>query len=205
MSRAAALGDQVGFTLLELLLSMTLLSLILTLLFSGLHLGSTGWGAFLQRVESIESGYLVERFLRRDLSALYPLRLTDGRGRRIAFDGGPSSISYLTEFPAHRGGGLYRVTIEAKEQEDGSSLEYSFARHVGADWSNGAGTRSRSLLSAIDELSFEYLLRRPRTDEVEWQSEWASRNALPSLVRLRYRPRDGMERELIIPIYGAQL
>ena len=59
---------QRGFTLLELLIAMTLLGLIVTMAFSGLRLGTRAWEAADARDHDV---YLVQQMLRTRLGAAY--------------------------------------------------------------------------------------------------------------------------------------
>ena len=63
---------QQGFTLLELLIALTLLGLILVLLFGGLRLGVRSWDASQQQIDTLNSLRSLESFLRREMSVAQP-------------------------------------------------------------------------------------------------------------------------------------
>ena len=65
MSIGSRRFQQAGFTLLELLIAMTLLGMILVLLFGGLRLGVRSWDASQKQVDSLNSVRSLESFLRR--------------------------------------------------------------------------------------------------------------------------------------------
>ncbi|MEE9250386.1 MAG: prepilin-type N-terminal cleavage/methylation domain-containing protein, partial [Alphaproteobacteria bacterium] len=62
-----------GFTLLEVLIAMTLLGLIMMLLFGGLRLGTRAWETNSDRVEEISQIEISHQIIRRMLAQAYPL------------------------------------------------------------------------------------------------------------------------------------
>ena len=71
---------QRGFTLLELLISLTLLGLILVLLFGGLRLSVRSWDSVQRQVDNLNSVRSVESFCAAKWSAYNP---TAGRLRPV--------------------------------------------------------------------------------------------------------------------------
>lgn len=63
---------QGGFTLLELLISVTLLAMMATLITSGLKVASSNWDRAHARIEAAQEVRLIEQFIFRELSEARP-------------------------------------------------------------------------------------------------------------------------------------
>src|SRR5579864_2460479 len=74
----STLGDA-GFTLLELLISLTLLAVLSAILFGGLRFGTRAWERSEVMASETDEIAIAQNFLRRQLSDAYPL-LTIGNG-----------------------------------------------------------------------------------------------------------------------------
>ncbi len=90
---------QAGFTLLELLISMTLLGLVFVLLFGGLRFGMRAWEHGTTTTDAVDSTRLVQDLLRSEIERTCPRR---GRSRhrrrtpapRVAFHGTPHALAF---------------------------------------------------------------------------------------------------------------
>ena len=88
---------QKGFTLLELLISMTLLGMILVLLFGGLRLGMRSWDAVEQQADTLNLVRSVENFLRTEMARVQPYRWKTAPGQPLAFVGERNKVSFVTQ------------------------------------------------------------------------------------------------------------
>lgn len=170
-----------GFTLLELLIAMSLLGFLTVLLFNGLSFGTQVW----QRTDSVseQTNRLrnVQAELSRDLTHAYPMMIADPTKPHVDFEGYAESLSYLT--PSHeKPGGLLRVTLKTtpKDKEKilirESQLELALP-HV--------PPKQQSLLSGIKSLEFAYYGAITRDDAPSWHKTWVHHTRLPQLIRLR--------------------
>ena len=102
-----------GFTLVELLVALTLVGLISLVLFGGLRFGTRAWEAGTSRGEESRRVAIVQSLLRRQLSqAVLPARRSREVDAPQAFDGAAESIQFVAPLSAHVGfGGLYRFEL----------------------------------------------------------------------------------------------
>ena len=78
-----------GFTLLEVLVAVTVMGLILTAAFGALRLGSRSWEAGITRATETEERRSVASVLQRQFAQALPLTWPENdRDKRLAFDGG---------------------------------------------------------------------------------------------------------------------
>ena len=104
---------QRGFTLLELLISLTLLGLILVLLFGGLRLSVRSWDSVQRQVDNLNSVRSVESFLRREMERIQPYRWKAAPGPRFAFVGERHKLNFVAPLPSRIGAGAWPMVAMA--------------------------------------------------------------------------------------------
>ncbi len=175
-----------GFTLIEILVAMTLLSLVLAVLAGGLHLGTRVWDAETTRSEEESDVQAVQSFLRSLIQQAYPYH--EGGRSDVAFEGRTERLSFIAPLPAHVGfGGFHRVRLELEQGRDGGRLVF---RHVLLHPDVDPGDAPEQikgetvLLTGVAALRIGYFgadgSRSPRS----WRPEWVGRDTLPDLVRI---------------------
>jgi general secretion pathway protein J len=180
-----------GFTLLELLIAITLLGLLMAALFGGLRLGARAWERGEERLD--ESGRLqvVQNFLRERLGEAYPLSTDDQAGRQVlAFQGTSDAVRFVTLMPEHLGTGFAEFLLAVVERGDAKDLVVQWRRFDGPEDAPRAGDRSepqtKVLLEGIEALEIAYYGALQRNQPAIWREEWLEpRVDMPQLVRLR--------------------
>jgi len=197
--RCGALAQQ-GFTLLELLISITLLGMILVLLFGGLRLGVRSWDAVQQQVDNLNTVRSVESFLRREMAFTQPYRWKSATGQRMAFLGERSKINFVAQLPARiGGGGLYAISLEIERSGTGKRLVWKHVplNPVVQDFSALSQAQeivlAGSELSAVDDIWLTYFGRATDSAAPVWMDRWESDARLPLLIRIQVRFANGSE------------
>lgn len=188
-----------GFTLLEVLIAMTLLGLIMMLLFGGLRLGTRAWETNSNRVEEISQIEISHQVIRRMLAQAYPLvdrdvilDLTDRRG--IDFEGQPESISFAGLMPAHLGGGFHRFQLLVDDDGGASRLVLRWRRIAYGGEDDGVAGNEAVLIERIAGVRFSYFGPTEDDDAADWHEAWDNPARLPALVRLEIDFPDGDRR-----------
>ena len=88
--------DTAGFTLLEMLIGLTLLGVLLILIYSALNIGLRAWDTGDQRASEASHQRIVQSFLRRELAQVFPIRWRGIAESRIAFEGSNKDIKFVT-------------------------------------------------------------------------------------------------------------
>jgi len=207
-----------GFTLMELLIALTLLGLVMTILYGALRIGIRSWEAGEQRAVAADDRRQVLGFLKRELSQVYPL-IWQGQGkRRVAFTGGPNALQFAAILPAHRGvSGLYFISIKQAAGPKGRQLTFSYrlAQPGNQDLmtrDTGAKETRAVLVRALKQAEFSYYGRQgtsggaggSKAKRARWWAQWKDPNRLPSLIRLRIHSAGafGQWPELVVPVYA---
>lgn len=193
---------QAGFTLLELLISITLLGLILVLLFGGLRLGVRSWDAVQQQVDNLNTVRSVENFLRREMTLTYPYRWKSAQGQRttLAFQGERGKLSFVAGLPSRIGvGGLYAISLEIEQNGKSKRLLWRQMplNSQMQDFSSLAQAKTMVLagaeLSAVEDVWLSYLGRDGAEGAPQWVDHWESETRLPLLIRIQVRFSNGTD------------
>ena len=106
-------AGQSGFTLLELVIAITLMGLLLVVLYSGLRLGLNSSESGGQRAEASDRLRSVHEFLRRQLTqSMTVYQPNEQKEQVVVFAGQPNNVEFVAPMLTQLGqGGLYRVKV----------------------------------------------------------------------------------------------
>ncbi|HEY1629825.1 MAG TPA: prepilin-type N-terminal cleavage/methylation domain-containing protein [Rhizomicrobium sp.] len=179
-----------GFTLLELMVTLTLLSLLSLLLFGGLRLGARAWDRSEARGTGMDELHVVQNLLRREIEQAYPYYVTtDPVHPTVDFSGGPSEIDFLAPAPqALSSPGRSRIAFAA--MRDGSQMMLAIrARPELA--ASPRDTWNEPLLHGLAAVRFSYFGTDDPRAAPTWRNSWTGAKTLPRLVRVDVRfPKD---------------
>jgi len=181
---------QAGFTLVELLVAMTLLAFLSITLFGGLRFGARSWEAVVDssaerdRIASTQT-FLRDRLGQLTLPGAARLRQFDEDGR---LDGGPERLEFTAPWlSALSLGGLYRFTLWREDNGDGRLMLRWQPADADPDALDELGDLAgeRVLLDGVAGLRLSYYGAADEDAEPEWLDQWESPGAPPRLVRVR--------------------
>ncbi|NNA46182.1 prepilin-type N-terminal cleavage/methylation domain-containing protein [Pseudomonas lactis] len=168
-----------GFTLLEVLVVLSLLSVLL-LLVSAALLGANRAVAKAQAyTASLDEMRAAQQFLRTSISEALPLKLTDDDSQAEGFlIGTPERLQFVATLPAVLGGGIQRFTL----QRVGQDLQVAFSQR--ASQANTQRDEPQVLLHNVQALQFSYRGISPLGQPTDWLSPWPWSRRLPTAVRI---------------------
>lgn len=187
-----------GFTLVELLVALTLAMLVTMLAYGGLHVALRSWNAVELRQQDMEQRYLSQALLRRLLESPVSLRVRDEEEiEQMAFFGEEQGLIFAAHLPVlGNSEQLYWVQLVQDKQLTDKGLAWQLelrympfeeVEHVNwallAEALASDGERQVLVEGQPGAWSFGYLERLPE-GELDWQTEWQERPALPILLRL---------------------
>jgi general secretion pathway protein J len=189
-----------GFTLLELLVAITLLGLLMAALFGGLRLGARVWETGEARLDASARVQVVQDFLRQRLAAAVPFEVVmlaeDGRPE-LAFRGTGDELRFAGVLPDHLGAGLYLMQLTVAAGGDDGERRDLVLRWQPLDLEGDSPEappepEERVLLAGIETLELAYFGTQDRREAPDWWPEWTQQDVLPGLVRvvLRFPPDD---------------
>jgi general secretion pathway protein J len=191
-----------GFTLVEILIAMTLFSVILVLVFSALHTSNKSWLASERQIETNEEQRLVLSFIKRQISQTVPLLQLDGKENTLVFKGEEDSLQFVSSLPAHRGGGgLYLLSLSVDE---GLTLHYQVVTSdiELVDELDDEKSKEQLLIANIDKIAFSYFGSEISNETPVWRDQWTDQKRLPDLVSMRITSKSASDYwpEVVIPV-----
>ncbi len=100
-----------GFTLVEVILALTVMSLVIMVLYQAFAMATRVWSRQRDQGDQMAREQRLNTLLRDDFAHLSPYTFNSDKGRGFFFAGGPAAVFYVTTngFGAreHRRGGLY--------------------------------------------------------------------------------------------------
>jgi general secretion pathway protein J len=184
-----------GFTLLELLIAITLLAMLSVMLMGGLRLGTRVWERSAAVGERVDDLRIAGDFLQASLGAAYPLLdLTDPTNPVLRFSGERDGLRYLAPMPEALGAaGMAQVDLRLVRGADGAGNLVIDVRHELA-FADAAPLPTSLLLEGVQSVEIGYYGAEERGQKVEWRDAWHSKTWLPQLIRIRVTFPVGDER-----------
>ena len=203
---------QGGFTLLELLISVSLLVLLMALLFAGLDVGTRHIGRQSARLDRASRMVVAQSFLRTQLADARALTASSQPGDAITFDGRLDGVDFVSAAPqaaAQVGLQVLSVGVVDPHGAGGEQLLVGWRPFTtsGADASAEAVAESEhraALLDHIQEAAFAYFGAAQADEKPRWHPTWQNVNYLPSLIRLSVTFTDGERMpDLVVALRAA--
>jgi general secretion pathway protein J len=201
-----------GFTLLEILVAVSLLALLIALAVGSLRTAVRAARSGEALVARTDRMRVAQEFLRRQLSHAMPLvfeRMEDSGENRV-FVADRESLRFVAPMPGYLSrGGPHVQWLTFERGIDGMKLVFDHAQLNGYDPDDPKGDSKREpvvLLEGFSDGEFEYRALDEQGELDDWSSSWDDTQRLPLLVRLRLEyDRDARERwpDLEIPILTA--
>ena len=203
--RAPAPRPAPGFTLIEVLLAVSLLSLILLLLFSALFSANRSWAATERRIAQNDELRLVAEFIQRQLTAQAPLFWAGQDDTSLLFSGAQDELYFTAGLPAHRGGGgVQALTLKVSRAGGERQLALYFQPVSAARRPfDNHGAERVVLLANTARIELAYYGREEIEGQSTWRDEWRHAELLPELIGLTVYPATGRPwPQMIIPLYA---
>lgn len=183
-----------GFTLLELLIGMTLVGFILSLLFAGLNLGTRSWEAGERRMVTSSRQAVVVDFIRRAIEQTYPLRWRVGEEDRLAFAGEAESLRFVGTVAMHDGAsGNHLIALDLVDGETGRDLvmRWQLPDPGAPGFEPIEQAEPKVLIKAVKEMALAFFGAQSETEDPAWHDQWLDQKTPPELIRLQLTMENG--------------
>ncbi len=192
-------GFESGFTLLEILIGLVLLSIMMTLLFGSIRMGAKVWDTGEKRAFEVDRRLIIQNFLRRHLTRARPVidDFTDRDEPVFSFSGTQDSVQFVSLLPDSAGrGGMHLFKLAVEDSDAGKVLLVKLSAFYPSLDGVEQEIEDVRLINDIDTMALAYFgldEGENSDDEASWQDDWEDRNDLPQLVKLTVRMKDGTE------------
>ena len=176
-----------GFTLLELLIAVSLLGLIFAALTGGLRFGTTAWQKASIRLSQSEDMRLTYQTLRRQISTSVTLLQETTQGQEtISFEGRRDRLRFVGPAPARAmAPGLYRLTLSLEPDAGSQALTLRWQTlTTGALVTDAAKDNMEPVLRRVRSIALSYFGQIGNGLQPKWVSEWREAGRAPRLVRI---------------------
>lgn len=178
-----------GFTLIEVLIAMTLLSIMVVLLFGSLKICADSWEKGESKISSVNEVAVVYNFFQRHLSEAKPLwNDLSEKEMTFSFQGKAQSLQFVSTFPASAGRSGLQLFSLALQQEDNEqvinvTLTPFFRVTEGEEWHK----EEVSLVRHVSDFNLAYFGSDDGYSEGTWQDAWLDKMVLPRLVKINIK------------------
>src|SRR5262245_12406075 len=206
-ARVAACSSH-GFTLVEVIVSLTLITIIGSLAVSGLRTGMEITGKGSQVVRDMNRSQTILRIIEAQVRGALPMRYSVDRSYpqlQIAFTGDRHRLKFVSNNSLTNGPDGFPRWIELDWQDSSSSILRMREFRILPPYNTpeSIAVNETDLLPAA-KVEFGYLQRSRGTEPARWLESWRpeDQRELPAAVRLRIERR-GDSTELLIPVEMA--
>lgn len=213
-------AEHAGFTLIEILLAISIFAMVIAVMFSSFRVGIGAWEKGERDIEFYQKMRAITELLYREISSTYPYWITPGEldthKNFFAFFGGPDSIKFVSYANLQkRTSGLSLLDIW---HQDSTGLMLGEAGALVTNLSDLDAIPIRDedhamvLSSDISGISFRYFDRKKGDEEGEWLEQWDPQDKsmrLPLFVEVTFTfvgARDeALKERVIVPIMSSVL
>ena len=218
MKKQKPLWFQKGFTLLELLLTVAILSLIVGIIGGAFRLAIRSWEKGEGKVEEFRKTRIILDKVAQQIKSFYPYWIKKEKKWMVAFQGEPQALTFVSPLsfrsPFITGLVLVQYFLEDDSDPDnGKNLVLRESRVIDEDslqeLLEGGGKDGLEvvLFSGLEDATFDYYVLPPDSEEGEWRKSWtgedeedeedAEKIKLPQAIRitLKQKPKNQEEGE----------
>jgi general secretion pathway protein J len=183
-----------GFTLIEVLLAMTLLSVMMTLLFVSLKICAESWEKGEKKIFEVSETAGVVNFFQRHLVMAKPLWNDFTEEERLfSFQGDSQSLQFVSSFPASAGrAGLQLFTVRLVNENRQKMIKVTITPFYPVTEGDEWLTEEETLIKGVTGFSVAYFGPEAGENESRWLDQWQERDRLPKLVRIKIDLENGI-------------
>jgi len=176
---------QRGFTLVEVVIALTIVATLLVVTFAGLRVGLAAWQRGDERAEGLERSRSINQIITRTLGGSYPYQ-TAASGRepaRLLFEGAPDRVAFVTVAPPFPGADPVAFTAVTLGLSPAPAPGLTITQKVlPNDKPFDADLRPALVDGAVASVRFRYL----KDSTGEWTDRWdaAAEKTLPFSVEV---------------------
>ena len=178
-------SKQAAFTLLEVLIGMSLLSVMMLLLFASLRTCVQSWNAGEKKIAQVSQAATVQAFLHNKLQMALPLEDASSEEKYFSFRGNAQQLQFVAAMPASAarlGLQLFNLSLVPVQDKQGDELRVDIKPFFTQSDTDQWQEEQVVILDNIHSLRFAYFNADETVGNAGWQDEWLDKDALPALL-----------------------
>lgn len=178
---------------MEVLIAMTLLSIMVVLLFASLKICAQSWEKGESKMAEVNEVGIVYHFFQQHLAAAKPLwdDFTVKEQKTLAFQGDAQTLQFVGDFPASAGrAGPQLFALSVKELEDDKVVNISLTPFLPTPEGQQLPKEEVVLIKHVRNISLAYFGPDETGGEPSWQTQWLQRDNQPQLVKVGIEMED---------------
>jgi prepilin-type N-terminal cleavage/methylation domain-containing protein len=168
-----------GFTLVEVMVSLVIMLMVVTVAFSGFRIGINAWERGGRAVDAMDKRATLERLIQRQLASAYPLQVSMEKDTVVLFRGSASRIDFVSDYSLADGSVDFRKISYVLDNGRFLYGEQSLFGYVPSE----SEPLPETVLVMLPEGSFQFL-GRDKDDKPIWTSEWKLGDGMPLAIKL---------------------
>lgn len=205
-----------GFTLLELIISLTIIAIIAMMVQNGFRLSVGAWEKGESAIEEQQRYRYALELIQRQLSSCLPHTSSKKvkTDSDVVFKGDDASLEFVSRMSllSRESSGMIRVRYHVEVKDDGKSVLLAESRLVdrlSLSFQDEPGEEDwHTLLSGLRDFTFDYLTGLATEDILgdasNWESSWGDSDehkGLPLALRVRFQANEKLKPlYLVIPV-----
>lgn len=191
-----------GFTLLELMISITLIGIVMLIVFGAMRLGYRSIEKAERTMEFLERIRTSLSLIEAQLQSQIPLTYEEDGERKVYFAGDKEFIQFSTNYSIWSGQmGYVRVAYNVEQDVHGKRALYATENTISVE-----DNRKTLLLDNLESVSFKYFYKDPTMEQGEWRDEWTEKSLLPEMVSINISDSSKkLSMNMLIKIKNMQL
>lgn len=178
-TRAAVIGSARGFTLIEVIIAITILSLVTVIIGSAFRLGIQAWEKGEKETGDTQRLRIMSGMLSQQLKSAFPykVKIEDEDEPVVIFKGETDSLLFVTTFADSSYGGFKWVKYVYKDGD----LYYKEGLLPDKKIEEKVKDKEEIIDTDVSEVRFEYL----SPEDGEWVESWDYGQELPEAVKIK--------------------
>jgi general secretion pathway protein J len=192
-----------GFTLIEVLIAMTLLGIMVVLLFSSMKICADSWLKGENKIAEVNDVAVVYQFFQHHLTTAKPLWDDFSEENKVfAFQGKNKELQFVSSFPASaKKSGLQLFSLKLINDGDEQLIQVSIKPFYPIAKGEAWHLEEVTLLRHVRNFSLSYFGLDDTQPEGFWQEDWLEKETQPRLVKIKIeRDDDSYWPEMIVEL-----
>jgi prepilin-type N-terminal cleavage/methylation domain-containing protein len=207
-----------GFTLVEILVAVTLVAMMAVGLWAALRISVNSWARGTENIDASQRSRSILDLVRKQMGSTYgaiaPIDLLTGGTTYPIFSGSDTSVQFISlcSLRFYENPGLTMVSYDVvRNAQGGYELVQKEARYLGLDpekqdYFIDSAEQALTIFNNLESFKFEYFDPGTQTTAPQWVSVWDPQETqrLPGAISMTFVTRDPkvgtLARQMVVPI-----